>query len=85
MTSLEDMRRQLRERFEILKKRNPEKNLTYPEQVVWIARFEGFLERSVKNLAEELLKDVDEESIRKYFADFRLADFIIEQVRREGK
>jgi len=51
------------------------------EQRDWVIRFDAFLERQVKSLAKELLKDVDEEIIKDYYGEYTVFELIIDSLK----
>jgi len=52
------------------------------EQRRLIIIFDGLLEREVRELAEGLLREVDEEMIRDYYGDYKLIDLILSALER---
>jgi len=51
------------------------------EQRDWVIRFDALLERQIKNLAKELLKDVDEEIIKDYYGEYTVFELIIDSLK----
>jgi len=53
------------------------------EQRDWVIRFDALLERQIKNLAKELLKDVDEEIIKDYYGEYTVFELIKDSLKDE--